>query len=134
MNQNKIIKNLVKKWIEKADKDLLSAERELTFDDPITETVCFHCQQTAEKYLKAFLIYHQIYFSKTHKIKDLLDLCCTKDSSFKEKLEEADNLTDYAVEIRYPDISFEPEKEDAEKAVEIAKKVKEFVLNKIDFR
>jgi len=133
MRKEETIKDLVNKWIKKAEKDLLSAEREFSFDDPITETVCFHCQQTVEKYLKAFLVYHQIYFTKTHRIIDLLELCANVDSSFKDELEDADNLTDYAVEIRYPDVCFEPGIEDAEEALEIARKVKEFVLNKIDF-
>ncbi|MEW5692114.1 MAG: HEPN domain-containing protein [Candidatus Hydrogenedentota bacterium] len=132
MNQDEIIKDLVNKWIKKADKDFLTAERELSFEDPVTEAVCFHCQQVVEKYLKAFLIYYQIYFTKTHKIVDLLELCATIDPSFKEELKEADNLTDYAVEVRYPDILLEPGVEDAREALEMAKKVKKFVLNKIN--
>lgn len=133
MNRDEVIKDLVNKWIKKADKDLLSVERELSFEDPVTETVCFHCQQAVEKYLKAFLVYHQIYFTKTHKIADLLELCATVEFSFKDELEDADNLTDYAVEVRYPDVWLEPGIEAAEEALEIAKKVKEFVLNKINF-
>ena len=131
MNRDEIIEDLVNKWINKAEKDLLTAERELSFEDPITDIICFHCQQTVEKYLKAFLVYHQIYFTKTHRIMDLLELCATEDPSFKDELEDADNLTDYAVEIRYPDVWLEPGIEDAKEALEIAKKVKEFVLNKI---
>jgi len=133
MVRDEIIKNLVNGWIKKAEKDLLSVERELSFKDPVTETVCFHSQQVVEKYLKAFLVYHQIYFTKTHKIIDLLELCATVDSSFKDELEDADNLTEYAVEIRYPDVWLEPGIEDAEESFEIAKKVKEFVVNKLNF-
>ena len=48
---------LVKAWITKAEKDLLSVEHELSFDNPVTESICFHCQQTVEKYLKTYLIY-----------------------------------------------------------------------------
>ena len=62
----------------------------------------------------------------------LLELCATTEASFKDKLEDADTLTDYAVEVRYPDIGLEPEIEDAEEAFDIAKKVKEFVLNKLE--
>lgn len=124
MNRDEIIKNLVNKWIIKAEKDLLTAERELSFEDPITDTVCFHCQQVVEKYLKAFLVCHQVYFTKTHKIIDLLELCNSIDSSFKDELEDSDNLTDYAVQIRYPDVWLDPGIEDAEEAFEIAKKVK----------
>ena len=133
MNRAEVIKDLFNKWINKADKDLLSAKRELSFETPVTETVCFHCQQAVEKYLKAFLVYHQIYFTKTHKIVDLLELCANVDSSFKDEFEDADNLTDYAVEVRYPDIWLEPEVEEAEEALEIANKVKEFVSSKFNF-
>ncbi len=133
MNRDEIINDLVKKWINKADKDLLTAERELTFEDPVTDTICFHCQQAVEKYLKAFLVHHQIYFTKTHRIMDLLDLCATVDNSFIDELKDVDNLTDYAVEIRYPDVWLEPGIKDTKEAFELAKKVKEFVLIKIEF-
>ena len=134
MNRGKIIKDLVNKWIKKAENDLLTAERQLSFEDPITQTVCFHCQQAAEKYLKAFLVHHQIYFTKTHKIMELLELCATVDSSFPDELQDADNLTDYAVEIRYPDVWLEPEIKDVKEALAIAKKVKEFVLERLKQR
>ena len=62
---------------------------------------------------------------------DLLELCATRDSSFKDELGDADTLTDYAVEIRYPDVTLAPGIEDAEAALEIVRKVKEVVLNKI---
>ena len=62
MTRNELIQDLVKKWIEKADKDLLTAERELSFADPITESICFHCQQAVEKYLKAYLVKHKNIF------------------------------------------------------------------------
>ncbi len=131
MNRDETIKDLVGKWIKKAENDLLTAERELSFEDPITQTICFHCQQAAEKYLKAFLVHHQIYFTRTHKIMELLELCATVDSSFRDDLQDADNLTDYAVEIRYPDVWLEPEIADAKEAFDTAGKVKEFVLERL---
>ncbi|MFB0555874.1 MAG: HEPN domain-containing protein [Phycisphaerae bacterium] len=134
MNRDETIKDLVSKWIKKAENDLLTAERELSFEDPITQTICFHCQQAAEKYLKAFLVHHQIYFTKTHQIMELLELCSTVDSSFTDELQDADNLTDYAVEIRYPDVWLEPEIKDSKEALATAKKVKEFVLKRLEER
>jgi len=131
MNRDETIKDLVNKWVKKAEDDLLTAGRELSFEDPITQTVCFHCQQAAEKYLKAFLVHHQIYFAKTHKIMELLASCATVDASFRDQLQDADNLTDYAVEIRYPDVLLEPTIKDAKEAFEIALKVKQFVLKKL---
>jgi HEPN domain-containing protein len=132
MTRDEIVNDIVKNWIKKADKDLLTAERELSFEDPVTETICFHCQQAVEKYLKAFLTYYQIYFTKTHNILNLIELCATVDPSFKNELEDADNLTDYAVEIRYPDFSHEPSIEEAQESLKLAKKIKEFVLERLE--
>lgn len=64
-------KELIKNWIKKAKKDLLSAEHELSFPDAVTESICFHCQQAAEKFLKAYLIFLDISFTKTHEIGEL---------------------------------------------------------------
>jgi len=53
--------DLVKLWIRKAENDLVAAEHLLTVR-PHTpyDTICFHAQQCAEKYLKAFLVFHGI--------------------------------------------------------------------------
>ncbi len=133
MTRREEIWAVVKQWIDKAEKDLLTAEREITFDDPITESVCFHCQQAVEKFLKAYLVAQQKPFSKTHNISHLLELCSTIDKSFSD-LEKADDLTDYAVQVRYPDTWFEPNVMDAKQAIEMAKQVKDFVLHKLDVR
>ena len=67
----------LKNWIKKADNDLKVAEHELRIDkdDRVTEAICFHCQQSVEKYLKAFLIYCKAEFGKTHNLEFLLELC-----------------------------------------------------------
>lgn len=131
MDKHDVIDHLVKQWIKIAERDLLTAKQGSESDDIITDTVCFHCQQAAEKYLKAYLVFKQIEFSKTHSIMTLLNLCATVDSSFKECLSEADDLTDYAVEIRYPDDWYEPTIDETKQAFQILLKVKEFVLAKI---
>jgi HEPN domain-containing protein len=131
MDKNEVIEHLVKQWIQIAERDLLTAKQGLEADEVITDTVCFHCQQAAEKYLKAFLVKNQIEFSKTHNLMTLLNLCATIDRSFKEELSDTDILTDYAVEIRYPDDWYEPTSEETSQAYELALKVKEFVLKKL---
>lgn len=131
MKHDNAIQELVNKWIRKAENDLISAEHELTFDNPIIESVCFHCQQSAEKFLKAFLTKNQIYFSRTHVILDLLKLCASVDPSFLEQLTETDVLTDYAIDLRYPDFMDEPDIIEAKNALELARKVKHFVLSKM---
>ena len=61
----------------------------------------------------------------------LLNLCSSVDKSFKKNLPKSNNLTDYAVEIRYPDDWYEPTIEETKQAYEIALKVKNFVLKRL---
>ena len=131
MNKNEVIDDLITKWINIADRDLLAAEQGLKVYPVLAEIVCFHCQQAAEKYLKAYLVKHQVEFQKTHNIMSLINKCSTVDSVFKEKLLYANLLTDYAVEIRYPDEWYEPTIEEAKDAHQIACEVKQFVLEMI---
>lgn len=124
---------LIKSWLKKAEKDLLTAKHELSFADAVTESISFHCQQAAEKYLKAYLVYLGIPFIKTHEIGELITKCETKDREIRALKEEADKLTDYAIEIRYPEEWIEPTLEEAREAFEIANKIREFILNRIIF-
>lgn len=131
MKKNEIIDDLIIKWVNIADRDLMAAEQGLKVYPVLAEIVCFHCQQAAEKYLKAYLVKHQVEFQKTHNIMLLINLCSTVDSVFKDRLLYADLLTDYAVEIRYPDEWYEPTIEEAKDAYRVACEVKQFVLDLI---
>lgn len=123
---------LINNWINKAEKDLLSAKHELSFPDAVTETKCFHCQQAVEKYIKAYSVFLDISYTKTHEIGESITKCEKEDTEISVLKEEADKLTDYAVEMRYPDEWFEPTLEEANESFKIAKKMKEFVLKKIN--
>jgi len=77
MNDDK--REVVKAWFRKAENDLINAEHTMKMKNPPYDTVCFHAQQCAEKYLKGFLTFHEIEFPKTHSIEDLAyqpDLIC----------------------------------------------------------
>ncbi|HIH96977.1 MAG TPA: HEPN domain-containing protein [Thermoplasmata archaeon] len=124
---------LIKSWLKKAEKDLLTAKHELSFADAVTESICFHNQQAAEKYLKAYLVFLGIPFTKTHEIGELVTKCENKDREISALKEEADKLTDYAIVIRYPEEWIEPTLEEAREAFELANKIREFVLNRITF-
>ena len=71
-------------------------------DEPIRESIAFHCQQTAEKYLKAFLVWRQVEFPKTHSIGQLLDLVSAVAPELAASLADAISLTPFGAEIRYP--------------------------------
>jgi HEPN domain-containing protein len=65
--------------------------------------ICFHCQQSAEKYLKALLIERGISFPKTHRLEDLLLLLLPHDASLQRLRRTLVSLSRYAVDYRYPD-------------------------------
>jgi len=124
--------DVVKNWLQKAESDLKTAKLLLEIKEAPTESICFHSQQAVEKFLKAYLTYIDIKAGKTHDIATLLELCLKKDKDFEnldiEKLEE---LTYYAVEVRYPETFYIPSFQEALEAVELAEKVKNFILNKL---
>jgi HEPN domain-containing protein len=91
----------------------------------IREIVGFHCQQAAEKYLKALLTRCQIEFPKTHDIKMLLQLAGDR---VADSLGSAQWLTPFGVAIRYPGDTAEMLPGDEGKAIELANQVKQVVL------
>ena len=121
----------VEAWVKRAEEDLFTAKALLNFKKPVPWIICFHAQQSAEKLLKAFLIEHYRTIPKTHDIKSLILTCAEIDSAFLKLLEEeVDRLTEYAVETRYP-VLFEPTVKEAEEAVKLAEKVREFIIQRI---
>jgi HEPN domain-containing protein len=121
----------LQKWLLRADNDLKVAEHEMGTpkDELVTEAVCFHCQQAAEKYLKAYLVRRSVDFGKTHNLEYLIELCSKQDEEFRTL--EVGNLTFYAVEVRYPDEFYTPGVEEARESIEIAKRVQKFVTKKV---
>src|SRR3990167_10955370 len=64
---------VAREWIVKAENDLKNAANTLKMgEDCPTDTVCFHAQQCAEKYLKALLVWKGIPFPKTHDLPSLM--------------------------------------------------------------
>ncbi|MDI6751979.1 MAG: HEPN domain-containing protein [bacterium] len=114
-------------WIKKAESDITNLTTMMESGKSL-DTICFHAQQAAEKYLKAFLCFNGVLFPKTHDIEELLDLCATIDNRFSDLVEETIFLTDYAVELRY-DFEFWPEEEDVSAAFEATNKIKQLVLS-----
>ncbi|MBN1287344.1 MAG: HEPN domain-containing protein [Anaerolineae bacterium] len=102
-------------WIEKAEQDYQMAYAAMQMETSLFDMVCFHAQQCVEKLLKAFLVQRQVFFPKTHDLKEIYELC--RPAGFDLVLDEADldRLSDYAVLIRYPNASATPA--DAEFAI-----------------
>ena len=118
-------------WLAKAYNDLRGAQRMIDIAPPILDLACYHCQQTAEKALKGFLVFKHAGFDRTHNLNYLLHLCATYDESFNNLMDDAELLTPYAVEVRYPGDAFAPPLEEAKKALEAVLKVWGFVLARL---
>jgi HEPN domain-containing protein len=97
--------DLTTEWVIKAEGDYATAGRELGVQDyPNYDAVCFHAQQTAEKYLKAFLQENGVSFPKTHSLIELLELCLPLDDELETLRPDLIRLGRYAVRYRYPGV------------------------------
>ncbi|MEA3240258.1 MAG: HEPN domain-containing protein [Pseudomonadota bacterium] len=124
----------VQAWLYKAASDMKNAEIIMSADDesPPLDTVCFHCQQASEKYLKAYLIYQNRLFQNSHNLADIVEACMQVDPAFTLIQRKAETLTPYAVEVRYPDDFYIPTRQEAEESLTIAIEIREFILARID--
>ena len=124
---------LVKDWLKFARENLLFAKAGLTEDFSPFHTICFLCQGSAEKYLKAFLIWNGWELIKIHDLSKLVNICLDYDDSFETLFEAAELLNEYITEGRYPgDLAFENiDKENAREAIGAAEQIEKFVIEKL---
>ena len=119
-------------WLRKADGDIEAARILVREELDDYEVAAFHAQQAAEKLIKAYLVRHQIEFSKTHEIRALRKLVAAIDQGLADELTEADDLTPYAVEYRYPGDGGGVSQDDASAAAAVAELVRTRVLSALD--
>ncbi len=94
---------LTLEWVEKAEGDFIVAQKIYRArKQPVYDAVCYHAQQCAEKYLKAFLQENKKNIPRTHELLDLLKLCQEIDASLELISSDLKELARYAVNIRYP--------------------------------
>ena len=122
------IRSLVAQWTAKAEQDFEAAVHLLEDGGRFQDIVGFLSQQSAEKYLKAFLILRGIVFPKTHDIHKLLQLVATADAEMAAALADADLLTPFGVEVRYPGDRPEMLPGGASASIEIARRVGDAVM------
>ena len=93
---------IIDEWVAYSNNDLEVVHQLLTFHPPKLEIICYHCQQSAEKILKAFCLYSDIEPPRTHNLKFLREKCEEIDKSFMELINECNRLNIYSVQPRYP--------------------------------
>ena len=122
---------LVTQWMQKSQDDYISAT--VLMDrviPPQIEIACYHCQQCAEKALKAFCIYKSSEVQKTHNLIVLCQQCASLDSEFSTLIADCARLTPYSVQTRYPN-NIEILESEAKAALVLAKKIYDFTENKV---
>ncbi|HKK80965.1 MAG TPA: HEPN domain-containing protein [Prolixibacteraceae bacterium] len=127
---NKATIEFIKQWLAKANEDLLVVEKLTEYEIIATSSVCFHCQQAVEKFLKAFLITNGVDFKKTHNIEFLLSECSDIDIDFKNI--NPKELSDFGVDARYPGDMYVPDENETQEYKTIAFDIKHIVEIKIN--
>ena len=97
------MKPATRDWVRKAEHDYLAAvdlarRRKL----PVYDTVCFHAQQSAEKYLKARMEEAGMSIPRTHDLEDLLNQLLSIEPRWALFRAALQTLSDFAVDFRYP--------------------------------
>jgi len=121
--------DLAEGWLKKGDSDLADVRRGLASEGPY-DTACFHAQQAVEKYLKSLLAYHGVSIPLTHDVEELQRLCTTYISDAEFGDVELEELSDYAVSVRY-DFEFWPDHETASEAMDLAEQVRKWVVRAV---
>jgi HEPN domain-containing protein len=126
-------KDIAKEWFKIAEADLSSAEFLQNMQSVPTEIICYHCQQSAEKYLKGFLSLKGEAIKRSHDLVILNKECRKYDADFETVEEVCLMLTDYGVNIRYP-FPMDINESDIKVALQNAHKIKDHVLAKANIK
>lgn len=119
---------LVLDWIDKAEGDLDTALRELRARRrPNYDSACFHSQQMAEKYLKAWLQENDQPIPRIHNLAELVSLCVQRDQLFTLIENDLKGLDGYAIRVRYPGQN--ATRQEAVLAVKFARHIRVFIRN-----
>ena len=122
---------IARQWLAKAKNDLLNADNNLKADEVPYDTVCFHCQQAAEKLLKAYLAGKGESYPISHDLFLILEKVLLLRTDAESLRDPLSILMPYSVEIRYPDNWYMPSERDAIEAREAADKVLSWLKNSL---
>lgn len=115
-----------KEWQRLADMDLKTAVYLKKMKPLPVEIICYHCQQSAEKHLKGYLVLWEVVPPKMHDLDELCKLCIKYSDSFNIISDVCSDLTVYGVQPRYP-MELVIDADNMKQAIDSAKKVMKFV-------
>jgi len=118
-------------WFRKAEHNLLSISNNMVAASVPWDNVTSDAQQAAEKYLKGFLVYRARRPPKIHDLAELLAICMDFDQALSSLNADCRELTHLGFVSRYPDEPGGPTEVEARRAVEIATRVRDAVLQRV---
>ena len=116
-------------WLQRAESNLEIARR-ARGEKVLLEDLCFEAQQSAEKALKALLIYLSGDYPMVHAFTLILERL-EQHVTVPEPIREVVELSDYAVQIRYPGDYYPVSEDEYERALELAARVLQWVRSQI---
>ena len=116
--------------LNKAREDEALVAEVLTSQRVSDEIVGFHCQQAAEKYLKAVLSEIGVHFQRTHNLRQLMDLLYDAGHLLPDDLADLDTLTPFGTTFRY-DIIDAAHPFDRHEAREMVQRLRDWAEQKI---
>lgn len=123
---------VVKEWLYKADQDFGFTSSALVNSYEYYDQLCFFLQQAGEKYLKAYIIKHELPFKKVHNLVELMEICKSNESEFESLRDACKTLNPLYIEPRYGDTVFKIyTREEVLSAQEAARKIQQFVRKKL---
>ena len=126
-------RRLVVAWASKAEDDLAVARLLILDERRLLAAGVYHCQQAAEKMLKAWLTLHDVVFPRTHDLEVLLNLADTKPPGFVRYRTHAQRLTPLASEYRYPGDVDSPAPDQARQILELAEELCSEIAEAVHF-
>jgi HEPN domain-containing protein len=111
-----------RRWLRYATEDLVEAEAMVQRPQYAPRHACFFAQQAAEKALKAILVFLQIDIPRLHNLNALRNLI-PPDWPLTQEHADLTDLTQWAIEARYPGDLPPPTAEQAGEAVRQARAV-----------
>jgi len=125
---NDDVNRAVREWLSKAEGDWETVQILAAHPVPPLNSLCFHCQQFAEKLLKAFLTLHGIEAPRTHNLRRLIQLAESHLPGISKLADASDRLTVHAVDTRYPGAPLLITREQAQSLIELAGTFRERLL------
>jgi HEPN domain-containing protein len=122
--------HLAREWLRKAQDDLAAADRAAQ-SPPLPDIAAYHCQQVAEKALKAYLTAQDQPFRRTHDLVALVGQCRGVDPGFASLVPACEILAPYAVDVRYPEGITVQSAEELAEAQRLARETLAFVLARL---